>query len=142
MTNRRVWALVRIDHFLEDLYMQGDKCENPAEVLVTVTAIHELEAEAREHEARLSATRESHQTEYFVAETKSFDDSGESPVVFVGIRSFTPGESVRRDQVVVGPVWPSLAEAERSLSLKKLPDSAVGSFQVARRRPRKMRTSA
>ncbi len=136
MTKRTLWAIVRIDHFLEDLYQQGTKEENPARALMTVTKLHEREADAREHQATLSRSRDPNEIEYFVAAAEAAGEFGPSPVVFVGIRSFTPGGRVCPEQVIVGPVWPSREAAERAQADIEIPwqidSGVVGSLQTAR----------
>jgi hypothetical protein len=139
-SSKPVWAVVRIDHFLEPLFGDASRQESPAR-LVTVTAVYEDSAAAEAHAARLSATRDPDEIEYFTVQSEAKGELTGEPVVSVGIQCFAPGERLTRDQVVVGPVWPTLAAAEQRDRRDEDEEDTTVRLQTARVRPRRARLS-
>lgn len=112
-----MWAVIRIDHYLEDLFVDREKQESPADILVTVTRLYDEPEVAAREVARLSNLRDPAQIEYFSETTEVCSKSlGPEAVALIGLDDYRNGSRVAREQVRLGGVWESVRAATNHLN--------------------------
>lgn len=117
MSRSQMWAIVRIDHYLEDLVAEEGGPERSADQLVSVTRFYYERDTAVREVARLSTLQDPSDIEYFTTDAEVCSNSlGPEPAAVVGVTQFRPGARVSPEQVRIGGVWESAAAARQYVS--------------------------
>ena len=112
---RPVWAVVRLDNYLEHLFVEGPKTETPAESLLAVVRVLLSPERAEQEVARLSSLAAARGGNYFAKATEAFPSASfvrPSPLVaLVRLADFDPAHPTTPNQVTVVGIFGSEDEA-------------------------------